>query len=609
MDYCYRRYDDDTSPVIFDLTPEQEAEVVECDDDIDRSPWGVVGTLKATPKPAPDLKPLAFDESPQVVRPVPVPVCERFLVDEEATLRGDWGSVDALMPTRLAATAPLALKAEYDDVEELVGDMLADFKASAAAQALAPSGPVRGPIALEAAVPGAGKTYLVLSWLERTGQKETAVIVCPWNALVTKLVRDGWRAVTLHELVGRLAVETEDGVSFKKAYNLDGVTHVHFEEVYLYPVHQMGWIRSFLLGHPALTYSEAGDPGQNAPVHQSLSVDSDAWYEMALATMFPRRICLRVSKRVADPGDRARMMSLCEELRAEARPVADILRAAGLPTVRFDALTEADARYPHVAAMRSTVSRVDYWAHELIGETYADEGDVIVAAMRVGMKEVGPSAGTNAPPPARTSPAQVYLKGQELLGVDGCRCKGGRIASNETYTVAEVDASGLTLTAPDGSRRVVTMAAARRYLKRPYCRTGHSTQGLTLGERIYLHDWKSSMATHRWVRTAVSRCSTLDIVLVEDSEGLRSNWRASESRIEAHRAADLAKGFVWDRADYVTCEWVAEKLRIQRFSCWGCSEPLGPDWSIDRIVNELPHIKSNSAISCRRCQCASAHRA
>jgi len=37
---------------------------------------------------------------------------------------------------------------------------------------------VRGAIAIEAAVPGAGKTYLVKSWLDRTGQKDTAVI-CP----------------------------------------------------------------------------------------------------------------------------------------------------------------------------------------------------------------------------------------------------------------------------------------------------------------------------------------------------------------------------------------------------------------------------------------------
>ena len=152
------------------------------------------------------------------------------------------------------------------------------------------------------------------------------------------------------------------------------------------------------------------------------------------------------------------------------------------------------------------------------------------------------------------------------------------------------------------------MAAAKRYLKRPYCRTGHSTQGLSLGDRIYIHDWNSAMATHRWIRTVVSRCGTLDIILVSGSEGLRNNWHASSARIEAHRAADLAKGFTWDEADYVTSRWVGEALRRQRHSCAMCAEPLDLDWSIDRIANELPHIRGNCQAVCRRCQCSSAHR-
>ena len=116
------------------------------------------------------------------------------------------------------------------------------------------------------------------------------------------------------------------------------------------------------------------------------------------------------------------------------------------------------------------------------------------------------------------------------------------------------------------------------------------------------------MATHRWLRTVVSRCGTLDIILVEGSEGLRNNWHVSNTRIEAHRAADLAKGFTWDEPDYVDAKWVGETLRRQRHSCWACAEPLDLDWSVDRTANELPHIRGNCRLSCRRCQSASAHR-
>jgi hypothetical protein len=82
--------------------------------------------------------------------------------------------------------------------------------------------------------------------------------------------------------------------------------------------------------------------------------------------MFPRCICLQVSKRVPDEADRGRMLTLCNELRAEALPAKAILQNAGLKVVRFGDLTEEDAKYPHIAAMRSTMAKVDHWAHDLI---------------------------------------------------------------------------------------------------------------------------------------------------------------------------------------------------------------------------------------------------
>ena len=102
------------------------------------------------------------------------------------------------------------------------------------------------------------------------GQSSTTLSVSPYNTLVSKNTKEGRRASTLHNLVGRLAVETEEGAAYKKACDLEGVTHVFFDEVYLYPVGQLGWVRDFMRQHPELTYSMAGDPCQNAPVRQEL---------------------------------------------------------------------------------------------------------------------------------------------------------------------------------------------------------------------------------------------------------------------------------------------------------------------------------------------------
>jgi hypothetical protein len=377
-------------------------------------------------------------------------------------------------------------------------------------------------------------------------------------------------------LVGKLVVEVPSGTenNKKKPYDISGLTHIHFEEVYLYTVSQLGWIKQFMTLNSNLKFSMCGDFGQLLPINQNLSetIDPDEYYEMVFASMFPVRLTLTTSKRVKDPQERKKMLHLCNELREEKRPVFDILKDYKFIRVDFKDLTKEDASYPHISALRQTMFKVDNFVHKHIGETKHNE----------------------------------YAIGQELLGVDGCRCKGGRIASNETYVVHDIKNDELVLTAPDKSRRTLTLTMANKYLKRPYCRTAHSSQGLTLGDKIYIHDYKSNMANHRWMRTAISRCRTLNIVLVNHTHTHASHASVIR-RIEAHKQADNQKKFHYDLQDYVSNEWVIEKLKKQRYACAVCSESLDMDLSIDRKANNLPHIKSNCQIVCRRCNCASAH--
>ena len=222
------------------------------------------------------------------------------------------------------------------------------------------------------------------------------------------------------------------------------------------------------------------------------------------------------------------MHKLCDELREETKDVVETLRAAGLREVDFKDLTDEDAAFPHIATTRSTVARVDHWVHTVIGNTAHGE----------------------------------YEYGQTLFGVDGCKCKGGRIYSNMSYQVEGVTDTHLTVKDPIGRARTLTLEAARRFLKRPYCWTGHATQGLSLGARIYVHDWKSHMATHRWIRTVMSRCGTLDIILVNGSEGAQPTRVDISKRLAGHVAADKAKHFSWDAENYITIEWVKKQLRI-----------------------------------------------
>src|SRR5690606_12670463 len=81
-----------------------------------------------------------------------------------------------------------------------------------------------------------------------------------------------------------------------------------------------------------------------------------------------------------------------------------------------------------------------------------------------------------------------------------------------------------------------------------------------------------------------------DIILVNGSEGSYINI---SNRLTGHIIADKAKQFTWDAENYISVDWIKKQLRIQRSSCYTCSEPLDIDWSVD---NKLPHIKDKCYI-------------
>ena len=151
----------------------------------------------------------------------------------------------------------------------------------------------------------------------------------------------------------------------------------------------------------------------------------------------------------------------------------------------------------------------------------------------------------------------------------------------------------------DGKVFSPTLGQAVKFLQRPYCATNHAFQGLSLGNKIYIHEYDHYMADHRWMRTAVSRCSTLDIVLVKHRR-VRAPAQDVAQRIAGHRAAD--QRFAYDGADYVDAPWVAATLARQRGQCAECQGDLGEVatgmWSIDRVDNDQPHTKGNCRLVC-----------
>lgn len=148
------------------------------------------------------------------------------------------------------------------------------------------------------------------------------------------------------------------------------------------------------------------------------------------------------------------------------------------------------------------------------------------------------------------------MVGDQVMGRQFARVAGIRkINSNALYEVTSTADKHLTSRGRDGVDRTLTQNSSQKLLRRPWCRTGHAIQGHTLGENLYIHDSNARLISARWMRTAITRCRTLDITLVTHDDAMRMSKFRVEKRIEAHRAADNAADRQREEKYFVSADW------------------------------------------------------
>ena len=144
-----------------------------------------------------------------------------------------------------------------------------------------------------------------------------------------------------------------------------------------------------------------------------------------------------------------------------------------------------------------------------------------------------------------------------------------------------------------------------------YCNTGHSKQGDTITGRLYIHDINSRTCP-RWLYTAVTRCTRLkDVKLVvkmsnSDKQGILNRIR---DKIASHKEEDIKKGRAFDETDYVSVRDVVRLIKKQNRQCGHCGDELLLEYealdeqklSINRLNNDLAHVKYNCEITCLNC--------
>jgi hypothetical protein len=149
-----------------------------------------------------------------------------------------------------------------------------------------------------------------------------------------------------------------------------------------------------------------------------------------------------------------------------------------------------------------------------------------------------------------------------------------------------------------------------------YVRTGHSTQGVTIDDKITIFDWNHFYVTRKWIWTAITRATDLkNVVFYKPTDPKLTEKLLHgyfERKIQGYKKQDRAANRTIDESTYVNQEWLRTAL-TQNCRCCGLHfninvETLNnntyvvrSDLTADRIDNSIAHQLDN--IRCYHTQC------
>lgn len=336
-------------------------------------------------------------------------------------------------------------------------------------------------------IPGAGKSYSLIEYCKPLG--DAALFVCPYNALADDINSKGVKAITLHNLLGLMGGDG-DGDK-KKPYDVSGVTHIVFDEVFCHSTFMLASIRRFVKEHASCAdgtdrkFFAAGDNNQNSPI-EKLSfnrLEKKAYYFDCVSSVFDMHITLTVCKRVSTDEQRRKLTEIKDLVLHTSEPLIDIARRFFKPITTLEQVKGLSVCY-----LNETARLVNNFMNAKEAALIA-EGDLSLVFKNAG----------------RNYWVDQTLRCRKRLQVDG-----ERMHVNYIYTVAERWEKGLVLTSSLGEAYKVSFASLAECFAYNYAHTCHSLQGMSVAMGITLHDLCFFYVTREWFYTALTRSRDLD---------------------------------------------------------------------------------------------------
>jgi len=433
-------------------------------------------------------------------------------------------------------------------------------------------------------LPGVGKSYTASKY-----ESEKKLFVSPYNKLCQQLRKDGHEAVTLNKLMGE-GLCTEQNLKMKPL-DVDEYDCIIFDEILLYNPYRLGKIKKYMDKYPNKRFIATGDCNQTKPIDfTNNNVKNLGEYQM-----FPNQITLRECKRLKSKEDVKKLMKLKEDIfNLKLKPM-EIFEKYGFKiiTKRHQVQTLS-----HVCFFNHTCNKVNDYVHDNLVEEPKNKITISKVIGKVTHKD-------------------NYWKGLELVSKGYFKSKNVKLNTNYVYEIQSINKDELVIKdIVDGDKMTVSTKLLKDKLHLNYAHTVHSVQGLSLKEEFTIFDADTSYVDRNWIWTAIKRTDDLSKITIfkNNDQTLESLLRAKRKqyfsmKVQNYKKQDVKANRPIDDENYIDVDWIRDTFRDNK-NCYKCQVPFEikteegsceSNLTVDRINNDLPHLKSNCKLCCVDC--------
>jgi len=410
---------------------------------------------------------------------------------------------------------------------------------------------------------GAGKSTLLQKGLD----PETTLFVCNTQRQCVRIKHEsGFDTQTMCKFLG-LRVDTGKEMQETAEATTKKYKHIVFNEIYFTSVDMLGKLKRKLdrLNNDGICVYADGDYQQlHAPCAYNNIKNMKDYLNNAIASMFPHRILLTECHRLKDPKDKEILPELVKDI--------------------FEGMKAK--------------------------EVAAKYGFKVVESLE-GVKEGIGLSNFNCTMLSRKINGEIKA-GDKVMLKEYDNHKKDKLHINDVYTVRLVQKH--TVVDDRTGRKVSKLGIwigdtwyVMSKFRPAVFMTVHANQGSTIRNPYTIIEADTPMANANWLYTAISRAERFDDVSFYFGELPReAAVDKLQRKIESYRASDMEKGFETD----VDVKWILEQGKLCNYSCCICHREMDFNWedamdayqvSVDRINNELGHIKTNCKLTCFSC--------